>query len=354
MARRRKSSPAKPILFVILLAALAYGLWTMLQGGDDQPREPGPGGSAQSAPAGGDSQAGGEGGSDAAGEQDFRAETQHFLPPPAAEGDSQARRQALQDYREGLSAYQEGSEQGVIQARELLSRALASSLLDDASAERCRRALTDIAEQVVFSRRVWPGDQYARRYEVPDGHTLIRIVREEECYVPYEGIQRVNGMNSDMIRAGQTLKIIQGPFHAIVTKHTFTLDLYQQGMFVKSYRVGLGSNGSTPVGLWRVAPGGRVRHATWTDPRPDAEVRTIEWGQPGYPLGTEGLWIALEGLDENTEMFHGYGIHGTDEPESIGRAASLGCIRLADADIAEVYAFLFDGNTVFSKVEVRP
>jgi lipoprotein-anchoring transpeptidase ErfK/SrfK len=63
------------------------------------------------------------------------------------------------------------------------------------------------------------------------------------------------------------------------------------------------------------------------------------------------LWIALQGTDKRTEMLSGFGIHGTDDPDSIGRDASLGCIRLADEDIAELFALLCDGK---SKVLVRP
>jgi lipoprotein-anchoring transpeptidase ErfK/SrfK len=45
-----------------------------------------------------------------------------------------------------------------------------------------------------------------------------------------------------------------------------------------------------------------------------------------------------------------YGIHGTIEPGSIGKAASRGCIRLADADVIDVYDFLVKG----SEVVIRP
>ena len=41
-----------------------------------------------------------------------------------------------------------------------------------------------------------------------------------------------------------------------------------------------------------------------------------------------------------------YGIHGTIDPDSIGKAASRGCIRLRDKDIVEVYDFLVKGSEV--------
>jgi hypothetical protein len=43
---------------------------------------------------------------------------------------------------------------------------------------------------------------------------------------------------------------------------------------------------------------------------------------------------------------HGYGIHGTNEPKSIGKAASHGCIRMAQADLEEFYELVAEGDTV--------
>ena len=42
----------------------------------------------------------------------------------------------------------------------------------------------------------------------------------------------------------------------------------------------------------------------------------------------------------------GYGIHGTNEPKSIGKAASHGCIRMAKKDLEEMYEMVSVGDTV--------
>ena len=42
----------------------------------------------------------------------------------------------------------------------------------------------------------------------------------------------------------------------------------------------------------------------------------------------------------------GYGIHGTNEPGSIGKAASHGCIRMGKADLEEFYPMVKIGDTV--------
>jgi lipoprotein-anchoring transpeptidase ErfK/SrfK len=47
------------------------------------------------------------------------------------------------------------------------------------------------------------------------------------------------------------------------------------------------------------------------------------------------------------EMGDGYGIHGTDQPESIGRSASHGCVRLRNEDIARLYELVEVGTPVY-------
>jgi lipoprotein-anchoring transpeptidase ErfK/SrfK len=54
------------------------------------------------------------------------------------------------------------------------------------------------------------------------------------------------------------------------------------------------------------------------------------------PVGTR--WIGLN--------LKGYGIHGTNAPRSIGRAASHGCIRLKNRDVERLYAMLRVGDLV--------
>lgn len=57
---------------------------------------------------------------------------------------------------------------------------------------------------------------------------------------------------------------------------------------------------------------------------------------PTNPLGTR--WLGLD--------IAGYGIHGTDNPRSIGHARSHGCIRLRNRDVEELFALVRAGDTV--------
>jgi hypothetical protein len=47
----------------------------------------------------------------------------------------------------------------------------------------------------------------------------------------------------------------------------------------------------------------------------------------------------------------GYGIHGTNEPKSIGKAASHGCIRLRNRDIEQLFRMVSVGDTVQIRAE---
>ncbi|NBQ16677.1 MAG: L,D-transpeptidase, partial [Proteobacteria bacterium] len=42
----------------------------------------------------------------------------------------------------------------------------------------------------------------------------------------------------------------------------------------------------------------------------------------------------------------GYGIHGTTEPQSIGKQMSMGCVRLGDADVEAVYELIGEQSTI--------
>ena len=55
-------------------------------------------------------------------------------------------------------------------------------------------------------------------------------------------------------------------------------------------------------------------------------------GGPANPLGARALYLA-DGSGKDTL----YRIHGTNEPERIGQAASSGCIRMRNIDVVDLY-----------------
>ena len=159
---------------------------------------------------------------------------------------------------------------------------------------------------------------------------------------------RINGIpDARRLRAGSTIKLIKGPFHAVVTKSAFVMDLYlgapggEGSLYVCSFPVGLGQDDSTPTGKWLVEPNRKLIKPKYFDPRGGG---TIEAGDPTNPLGD--YWIGLVGTDGEAVGRLSYGIHGTIEPDSIGKMASLGCIRMHNEDVAIVYEMLIEGKSI--------
>lgn len=73
-------------------------------------------------------------------------------------------------------------------------------------------------------------------------------------------------------------------------------------------------------------------------------------GETNPQLGTRWLGLQVTGDDSRAAQGLKYGIHGTDEPESIGGHASGGCIRMHNDDVIELYERVEVGTTVI----IRP
>jgi lipoprotein-anchoring transpeptidase ErfK/SrfK len=244
-------------------------------------------------------------------------------------------RQAVQDIAAGK----------IIAARDQLNHALDLNL-SDAVRDEVKKQLTKLSDTWLFSKQVAVGDTMTELYKVQPGDVLAVLCRKYK--VPHEAIERINGItNPERLQAGQTIKVIHGPFNAVVSKKNFTMDIYLQGVFVKQYKVGLGKiEHDTPTGKWKAAAGGKMIKPTWTDPD---SGRVYQGSDPDYPLGSR--WIALEGLEGAAKGRTGFAIHGTKEPETIGTRASRGCIRLFNGDVVEVYDLLEAGISEVVVVE---
>jgi lipoprotein-anchoring transpeptidase ErfK/SrfK len=115
----------------------------------------------------------------------------------------------------------------------------------------------------------------------------------------------------------------------VVSLEDRKLALVEDGKVKKIYTVAVGKPSTpSPVGTFTIER--RVVNPTYHH-----NGKTVLPG-PGNPVGTR--WMGLSK--------HGYGIHGTNEPNSIGKAASHGCIRMAKADLEEFYELVAEGDTV--------
>ena len=114
-----------------------------------------------------------------------------------------------------------------------------------------------------------------------------------------------------------------------------------QGRAVR-YGVGVGREGFTWSGVQTV-----TRKAEWPDWTPPAEMIARQpylprfvAGGPGNPLGARAMYLGSSV----------YRIHGTNDPSTIGKFVSSGCIRLTNEDVAD----LFSRVTIGTKVVVLP
>lgn len=240
------------------------------------------------------------------------------------------------------------------EARVALNRALHDPRASDADEAWLRRKLTELNDTLLFSAAVAPGDPLCETYTIQAGDRLITIVKANDLKVDWRFIQRINKMSDPgRLRVGQKLKIARGPFHAVVEKSAHRLDLYADmtdpdgnRLFIRSFTVGLGEGGSTPIGKWAVRSGSKLINPPWINPRTGERFAADD---PKNPIGEH--WLGIVGIEPRTEVLSGYGLHGTIEPESIGRDASMGCVRMLPDDIALIYEMLVEQ---FATVEIRP
>ena len=231
----------------------------------------------------------------------------------------------------------------IIEARDRLNEALRIPMSAQQRSS-VKDQLSELSEKWLLNRTILPDDPLCESYQVKRGDLLTII--SDRYKVPYEILMKINNINRpEALLAGQTIKVVNGPFHVKVYRSTFTMDLYLQTTYVRSFRVGLGKPGmETPTGHWRVKTDGKMEKPIWTNP---IDGKTYHPEDPDYPLGSR--WIALEGLSGEAENRTGFAIHGTKEPEQIGAAGSQGCIRMHNGDAILIYNMMFPG---LSQVEV--
>ncbi len=134
----------------------------------------------------------------------------------------------------------------------------------------------------------------------------------------------------------------------IDTGNKFLYYILGEGQAIR-YGVGVGRDGFAWSG--RALIGMKRRWPRWVPPESmvERDVHAAKWangmpGGPENPLGARALYLNANGLDTL------YRIHGTNEPLSIGKALSSGCVRMLNEDIAD----LFERAKVGTQVLVLP
>lgn len=127
------------------------------------------------------------------------------------------------------------------------------------------------------------------------------------------------------------------PGTVIVSTGDRRLYLVLGGGRARAYPIGVGKQGLAFKGTARIG-----RKAKWPRWQPTKNMIRREPGKyarfaggvpggPGNPLGARALYLHRNGRDTM------YRIHGTNDPASVGRAVSNGCIRLLNDHVIDLY-----------------
>lgn len=188
-----------------------------------------------------------------------------------------------------------------------------------------QQALDNSNIKILFSSIQTPDSTY---YEVQKGDSLVKIAKRFGTTV--ELITRANNLAGDTIRIGRRLKVSTAKFSISVDKSQNILTLKSGGRIVKTYRVSTGKNNSTPVGKFTIT--NKIVDPPWYT----SSGEVVQPTDPKNILGTRWMGISVPS----------YGIHGTTEPQTIGKSVTAGCVRMRNAEVEELYAIVPAGTEV--------
>ena len=233
-----------------------------------------------------------------------------------------------------------------VAARAILTRLLDGSATTNADRLRAYEAINKLNAVLTFSERVLANDPYAKQYTVKEGDSLSNIRKAQHLDCEWRFLQRINHLSNERsIRIGQVLKTPTGSFHGEVHKSEFRLNIFEgdgpDRVMVASYPISLGEFNSTPTGAFAIRPRSKLIDPEWRNPRTGQHFQSND---PANPIGER--WIGLKGIEPHNKDFEGYGIHGTTDIASIGKQASMGCVRMLPQDVEVVYELLTEPNSI--------
>jgi lipoprotein-anchoring transpeptidase ErfK/SrfK len=240
-----------------------------------------------------------------------------FPPGDTLDPNSQPAEARSAQVREAFATFMEAAHRD-LQAGKLAEVHEKLSMLYDSpqlTAEQ-HQQLTDLLDQVagavVYSRQ----PLLEPAYTVKAGDTLETIA--DEYNVPWQLLAKINGIpDPQSLQPGQQLKVVRGPFDAVVDldKHELTLTL--GGLYAGRFPIGVGRGQANLEGEYFV------------------QKKLVQPDDPNNPLGR--YWIQLDDR---------IGIHGTNDPRNIGTNDGPGTISLSGQDIEDVHDILSIGSRV--------
>ena len=195
---------------------------------------------------------------------------------------------------------------------------------NSASVMNWQKKIEELNIKLLFSPAITAGSTL---YEIKPGDTLAKIAREFKTTV--ELIMKSNGLASERIIPARKLKVWTVPFSIVVYKSQNILILKTNDEVIKTYVVATGKNNSTPVGTFKITS--KLPNPTWFK-----AGAVVPASSPANILGTR--WMGFD--------LAGYGIHGTTEPQSLGKQVTQGCVRMSSPEVEELYAIVPVGTEV--------
>lgn len=223
-----------------------------------------------------------------------------------------------------LEEAQRAQEDGqFLDAKKMYGQAM-SQITDFNKMDIIKKRIEDINMRIIFSSFL---DEGSIQYQIKPNDALVKIAKKFSTTV--ELIKRANDLKSDIIIAGKSLKVNTKPFSIAIDKSQNVLFLKRGGEVIKTYTVATGRDNSTPAGDFKVV--NRLVSPTW--------FRTGAVIPPDSPENILGSrWIGLD--------VKGYGIHGTVKPDQLGQQVTLGCVRMSNEDVEELFSLIPVGTEV--------
>ncbi len=195
--------------------------------------------------------------------------------------------------------------------------------------------LDRLAGTVIYSRQHYLEPAYFAK----SGETIEQVARQHK--VPWQLLARINGLmppgasNNDEatkdqpLPEGMELKVIRGPFDAVVNLEEQELTLLLQDRYAGRFPIGTGKDLSNIEGVYT------VRDKILDPAYHGSGGVSFAHDDPKNPLGE--AWIGL------TDRI---GIHGAGDPRDVGRNDNQGSICVGRRDIQDLYGILSVGSRV--------
>ena len=132
-----------------------------------------------------------------------------------------------------------------------------------------------------------------------------------------------NNISDSLIIPGRKIKVWTAPFNILVDKSQNILWLKSGEEIFKTYVVSTGKNNCSPVGTFKIV--NKLPNPTWFK-----AGAVVPSSSPENVLGTR--WMGFD--------LAGYGIHGTTQPQELGKQVTEGCVRLSNQDVEELYTII--------------